>query len=159
MPRQNPQAPRLSNINHTYHVTSLADGPEVTTDCPGPNCTLRDAIGKANNDGHAAADLILVRKGTITLTDGYLAPYTNMFIMGKGSSKSGISGGNSSEIFYLYDNGSVVPYPSVEIDRFTLRNGSGTDGGAAQRENSVVTLDHDVLRKNAASRDGAAVTQ
>src|SRR5207302_10694364 len=99
-----------------------------TGSCPSAsNCTPRAAIAFANT--HAGVDLIKVPAGTVTLNPANLPlePTTSMFIVGRGPGKTTIAGGNSVELFCT-DNSSRPP--SVEIDGFTLRNGSGEGGGA-----------------------------
>jgi hypothetical protein len=153
------QALALSHISATYTVTQFTDPNPPSGTCPSSNtCNLRAAITKANS--HGGVEVIKVPSGhTIDLTpaNGALLPTTSMFIQGAGSSVDAITGNaGGTQIFYV--DGSSAPYPSVEIDGFTLRNGgTATDGGAVEVVDAGVTLDHDVLRDNAATADGGAI--
>jgi hypothetical protein len=144
----------LSHIAHTYTVRKLNDLSNGTT-C-GVNCTLRNAINKAN--ATPGVDLIRFAKiGTITLnaTYGSLNPTTSMVIQGLGAGKTIVSG--LSCTCTVFDLSGASPVPTVEIDGMKITKGANTNasvGGGGVRvglgstSDSAAILDHVVITGN-----------
>jgi hypothetical protein len=135
----------LSHIAHTYTVRKLNDLSNGTT-C-GVNCTLRNAINKAN--ATPGVDLITFAKiGTITLntTYGSLNPTTSMVIQGLGPAKTVVSGLGCT--CGLFDIEYGTNRPTVEIDGMKMTKGSGESGGGVYVGSAAVILDHDVITDN-----------
>ena len=135
----------LSHIAHTFIVRKLND-PNNGATC-GVNCTLRNAINKAN--ATAGVDLIKFAKaGTITLNAswGSLNPTTSMVIQGLGASKTIVSGAGCTCGLFDIEYGTNAP--TVEIDGIKMTQGSGENGGGVYIGSAAVILDHDVITNN-----------
>jgi parallel beta-helix repeat protein len=134
----------------TIQGTNLTDDPPGNAaNCPGPACTLRDAIlaAEANNGG---AGNITLPAGTITLTAPLPALTGQITISGPGANLLTISGNNSSAVGSIFQ---VSSGATVIISGLTIANGSdnGTGGGGILNNGGTVTVSNCELVNNTAN--------
>ncbi|MGH2441623.1 MAG: hypothetical protein ACRDFX_00465 [Chloroflexota bacterium] len=92
-------------------VTTTADGPADAANCPGPQCSLRDAVTKASSVSQTPGEqfVIRLRSGQYNLTQGELTLTTNIIsIVGTGAATTTVtnSSGNS-RIFDIVTNATL----------------------------------------------------
>jgi hypothetical protein len=126
----------------TITVTNLNDS--------GPG-SLRQAILDANSSlGLDTIDFdASLTGGTITLTSGNLSMTDDLNIFGLGSANLTVSGNNSSNVFRILDNPSVV----VQIDGLTIRGGRSGAGGAISNR-GMLTVTNSTISSNSADIGG-----
>ena len=121
----------------TITVTTLTD--ETTTN---GQCSLREAIANANNDGATYADcasgsgadtITFNVAGTITLSSGEMSVTSNITI-NEGAGNVVISGNNASRIFNVSSSGNLT------LNGLTLQNGNTTTLGGGIYNDGTVTL-------------------
>ncbi|MGO9558670.1 MAG: choice-of-anchor Q domain-containing protein [Acidimicrobiales bacterium] len=144
-------------MHQTFTVDSTLDSPLATTGSTScvdaettPKCSLRAAIGAADDDtGHY--DEILIRSGTkITLSLGVLDLSNSMLIDGVGATVNG----GGSEVFDEFESNDVVP--AVQINGLTITGGAETegDGGGIYCDKGALDLSAVTLSHDTASEDG-----
>lgn len=136
----------------TYTVSSLDDNGAGT---------LRQAIADANaSPGADVIDFAPGLAGTITLTTGKIVVTDDFTISGPGSAVLAVSGNNTSQIFYIYSDDSVV---ESTITGLTLTEGSdenpatGYGGGAIAAWSSNLTLNDVHITNSVTNGKGGAV--
>ncbi len=130
------------SLPSTFTVTNLLD--------TGPG-SLREAVTAAN--ANPGADVInFATTGTIALTSGELDITDSLSINGPGINSLTVSGNNSSRVFGLGGN------PTVVIAGLTVANGlaNGSPGGGIYDAGGTLTLDHVTLSGNEAYATDAA---
>jgi hypothetical protein len=106
----------------TWVVQSTADGSAIPGNCPGVNCTLRDAIAAAGSGDTIAFSLTL--PVVITLTNGSLAIGTNITIDGPGDTNLTISGANTTQVF-------DVSFVTSTLNLWDIKIANGFTSGSA----------------------------
>jgi hypothetical protein len=143
----------------TLLVQSTADG---GGSCPGPTCTLRQAITHA-----AAGDTItfgLPPESTIGLTSGELSIDKDLRISGPGATQLKVqrSAASSTPLFRIFGIGNSAGEINVTISGLTIANGNaptGENGGGVRvRERVSVVLVDSVVSGNTAAQAGGGVT-
>ena len=133
-------------------VTTLSDdSPGNAADCPGPSCTLRDAItaADANNGGAGAITFQSGLTGTIDLTSASAGPLPALngliTIAGPGANVITVSGANSTTVGSIFN---VSSGAAVGISGLTIANANtGSNGGGITSQGTLtvssVTLSND----------------
>jgi trimeric autotransporter adhesin len=136
----------LPPTNHTFTVNTTVDGLSVLTTAglctnPAVPCTIRDAVGLANQDvtvnGTSKVDTINIPAGTYTFTTAFHPANdsqgninyhydldASMNLVGAGSGSTIINGNNLDKVFSV-DSGIVNGYAPYEvfISGMTIENG------------------------------------
>lgn len=108
----------------TITVTSTGDFP---SSCPGPNCTLRSALGAAGN----GTTIDFAVTGTITLSNTPLTVATNVTIMGPGANVLTVNGGNQFNRVFVVNSGTVVTISGLTITGGSTRTGTSSSSTTA----------------------------
>jgi CSLREA domain-containing protein len=140
----------------TYTVNSTAD--DGTGMCnPSPDeCTLRDAVTTANENGTPDTVDLSGVSGTITLDPsngaiGITDP-DGLNINGAGAGALTVSGGSATGIFQITGDG------AVSISGLTLTDGSSaTNGGAIEDTSAPLTLTNVTISGNSTTEGGGGV--
>ncbi len=131
-------------------VNTNADGDDGT--CNGANCTLREAIGAANdNIGPNTIVFAANVTGAIVLTGGELAISDDVTIVGPGAATLTVSGNDASLVFNITSG-------TVDISGLTIANGNNADlggGGISVGPGVTLTTSNLVLHHNTAYEGGA----
>ena len=133
---------RATAFGAVITVQSTADSGGI---CPGPSCTLRQAIADA-----IPSDIIdFSVTGTITLTSGELSINKDLTIEGPGKDQLAISGNNASRVFNISGGNTVI------IIDLTVQQGNagGNDGGGIYNEGDL-TVENLLLSNNTARSGG-----
>lgn len=128
-------------------VTSNGDGPATPANCPGANCTLRDAIAAA-----AAGETInFAVIGEITLAGAELFIDKDLTIQGPGANLLAVSGANLSRVFFIDQ---VPPGLTVNISGLTIKRGNGGEGGGLYFREGTLNLTACHFTENTAGEGG-----
>ena len=143
-------------VHQTFTVDSTVDSPLATTGSTScvdaetaPKCSLRAAIGAADDDaGHV--DEIVIPSGTkITLSLGEIDISNSMLIDGAGATVNG----GGAEVFDELDSNDVVP--AVQISGLTVTGAAADgDGGGIYCRNGALDLSAVTLSDDTATGDG-----
>jgi hypothetical protein len=148
-------APGVANAA-TYTVDKAGDGPAAGACDPGiaADCTLRDAVAKANASADADTIDFIAGLPTIELTEGELSLDTgqgDITVAGPGSPVLTISGKDNGRIFDVTGDG------VAEISGLTLTNGRTTGSGGAIVSHSELTVTGTVVKNSSAGSDGGGI--
>jgi hypothetical protein len=144
-----------------FTVNSTLDNGDNTCDLTAGGCTLRDAVGDANDN--SGPDDVLFQSGlsgTITLTPtpqyglGVSGP---TYIQGPGAGQLAVSGNDAARIFTINED---TPGDPVSISGLTLTDASfaGQDGGAVLNADADLTISDAVVRdSNSAGGNGGGI--
>jgi hypothetical protein len=137
----------------SYQGANLTDDPPGNAaNCPGPSCTLRDAIlaAEANNGGAGNITFAPGVTGTITLTAPLPTLTGQITIAGSGANLLKISGNNSAAVGSIFQVGSGA---TVSISGLTIENGNdnGTGGAGIFNNGGNLTVSNSELTNNTAS--------
>ena len=146
-----PAAAQAVPFDVTTNLDEVDDGECVL------DCTLREAIGRANAVG--TADEITFQAGvtgTITLSSGVLSVADDLTITGPGAGTLTVSGNDTTRILALPAG---VVYHDLTISGLTLADGNaGSYGGAVfQPGPGTVTITNSTLSGNDTSDTGGAI--
>ncbi|MFN7929828.1 MAG: right-handed parallel beta-helix repeat-containing protein [Blastocatellia bacterium] len=142
-----------TNVIAAINVESLGDGPPTPANCPGPNCTLRDAIAAA-----APGETIIVAViGQITLGGVELIIDKDLTIQGPGANLLAISGNDLSPVFFIerVEMGMRKPI-TVNLFDLTITRGNGGEGGGIFCRTGTLNLTNCHVTENVAG-SGAGV--
>ena len=155
------------NIGNTFIVTTPSDDATGTSsNCPGPNCSLRDALAAAAADSPGTSDEITFDQTTfptgpgaaaqIINLDGALMVGSNVSILGPGANLLTISGQNKVHVMNV-NSGLVVSISGLTIvDGNTVTDGGGDGnghGGGIYNAGALI-LTNSALAGNSASDGG-----
>jgi CSLREA domain-containing protein len=122
------------------------------------DCSLREAIGAANNDvafdacaAGSGADVITIPAGTYNLTMGELQFADDVTLNGAGAASTIIDGGDNGRIFAIFNVGITNA-----ITGLTVQNGTAGSGGGITN-NATLTIDDVVVQDNFADGDGGGI--
>lgn len=139
-------------------VQNSGDAGSGAADCPGINCTLRDAIALANSKASLNAtgmDIQIPLSGTITLNSGSGALNVTGVanIGGPGANLLSISGGNSISVF-------TIGYTASLYGVTVTGGNAGGGNGAGILNNGTLTIASSAItgNNNTASVTGGVVT-
>jgi hypothetical protein len=146
-PRLSQKAPAISprDISQIFTVDSSVDSPLATADSKAcvdsetvAKCSLRAAIGAADNDTGHVDEVVIPAGMHLTLSEGVLDIINSMVIVGSGAS---VSGGGSQEVFNESSESDAVP--AVQILGLTITDGysDGEDGGGLDCDEGSLVLD------------------
>jgi hypothetical protein len=137
----------------SYQGVNLTDdAPGNAANCPGPACTLRDAIlaAEANNGGAGNITFAPGSTGTITLTAPLPALTGQITITGSGANLLKVSGNNSTAVGSIFQ---VSSGATVGLSGLTIENGSdnGTGGAGILNNGGTLTVSNCELLNNTAN--------
>lgn len=136
-----------SALASTLVVTNIADSIDGTCDI---NCSLRDAIGAANDGDTITFGSQFNIPTTITLLQGQIHIAKNLTIAGPGSAKLTISGNNAGRIFRISD-GAIVSLSGMTLgDGRIGANINDIYGGGIWITDSTLTLTNTTMSNNTA---------
>ena len=138
----------------TLYVGASGDATATVTDCAtaaNTDCTLRDAITKANTD--ASGDTIVFESsvtGTITLGSSLPTITADVTITGPGANVLTIDGASKYQAMVVNGSGKTV-----SISGLTFAKGKGSSGGAIQLAAGTLTVSNCAFSGNSATSGGA----
>jgi len=164
----------------TIDVTTRADSADAT--CPGPNCSLREAIrASIENGGVNSPDRINVPAGTYELSQGQLVSHTtnrDVTIVGAGADRTIIRAAPNQRVLEIQgesffslreltlaggeavdgDGGNLLVWGAeARLDHVRLTGGRAVNGGGLALENGWVTASHTLIDGNTALAAGGGV--
>jgi CSLREA domain-containing protein len=137
-------------------VTSLMDdAPGAASNCPGSNCTLRDAIlaADANNNGAGNITFASGLSGVITLRNPLPALNGLITVSGPATSFITVYGNNSPAVGSIF---TVSSGAAAAISNLTITNGNASNGGGINNSGTL-TVSGCTLIGNAAANQGGAI--
>jgi sugar lactone lactonase YvrE len=137
----------------SYVVTTLTDDSTSpnAANCPGPTCSLADAItaANANNGGAGSITFNSGLSGTITLT-ATLPTVTGLTTITGPTAASGnsitVSGANTYQVFYVASG-------TISISNLTIANGNASEGGGIYN-NGTLTVSSSTFAGNSGDSGG-----
>ena len=135
-------------VHATFTVTNFGDDVATPANCPGANCSLRDAVAAANADTGNLDGIVIPSGNTVNLSNGVI-DFTNSVLL---SAAGATVNGGGQQIFN--ESGTTI---TVQITGGTLTNGisSGGSGGAFEQDSGALMLSGVTLTGNTASAGGA----
>ena len=133
----------FTTVHTTFTVTNFGDDAATPSNCPGANCSLRDAVAAANADTGNLDGIVIPSGNTVNLTNGVI-DFTNSVLL---SATGATVNGGGQQIFYE-DTTTIT----VQITGGTLTGGSASSGGAFEQDAGALMLNGVTLASNTAGR-------